>query len=122
MRDRRRAAFAWGWGLPRRPLAWLLALVGVWTAAGVQAADAEGLPDKQHFHLFLLAGQSNMAGRGVVEEQDRVVHPRVFTLSKDNTWVPAVDPIHFDKSVAGVCLGRTFGIALAEANPRSVWG
>ncbi len=72
------------------------------------------LPSKENFHLFLLAGQSNMAGRGVVEEQDRKVHPRVFALDKDGNWKPAVDPIHFDKSVAGVGLGKSFAIALTE--------
>ncbi|MFH1266751.1 MAG: sialate O-acetylesterase, partial [Planctomycetota bacterium] len=66
--------------------------------------------------MFLLAGQSNMAGRGRVAEEDTVVHPRVFALSKDNEWVPAKDPIHFDKRVAGVGLGRTFGITLAEGD------
>ncbi|MBN8458188.1 MAG: hypothetical protein J0M04_10150 [Verrucomicrobia bacterium] len=35
------------------------------------------LPPKDRFHLFLLAGQSNMAGRGTVEKQDKTPHPRV---------------------------------------------
>jgi len=69
---------------------------------------------KEKFHLFLLAGQSNMAGRGVVEDEDRLPHPRVLSFNQDGRWVPAVDPIHFDKPVAGVCLARTFGIVVAE--------
>jgi len=72
------------------------------------------LPSKENFHLFLLAGQSNMAGRGEVAEQDKKIHPRVFALSKDGKWIPAVDPIHFDKKSAGAGLGRSFAIALAE--------
>ena len=32
------------------------------------------------FHLYLLIGQSNMAGRGEVESQDKQIHPRVFAL------------------------------------------
>jgi hypothetical protein len=83
-----------------------------------RAADGEvKLPPKENFHLFLLVGQSNMAGRGLVEEQDRQPNPRVLMLTKENRWVPAVDPLHFDKSVAGVGLGRTFGIEIAKANP-----
>ena len=75
------------------------------------------LPEKENFHLFLLAGQSNMAGRGIVEEEDKVPHKRVLTLDKYGKWVPAVDPVHFDKpEIAGVGLGRTFGIVLAEKN------
>ena len=81
------------------------------------------LPEKENFHLFLLAGQSNMAGRGIVEEEDKVPHKRVLTLDKYEKWIPAVDPIHFDKpKVAGVGLGKTFGIILAEKNPEITIG
>lgn len=69
---------------------------------------------EKQFDIYLLIGQSNMAGRGTVEAEDTVVHSRVFTLSENKQWVPAQDPIHFDKSVAGVGLGRTFGIELAK--------
>ena len=81
-----------------------------------QETTAFRLPEKPNFHLFLLIGQSNMAGRGMVEAQDREPHPRVVSFNKKGEWRPAVDPIHFDKTVAGVGLGRTFGIELAEAN------
>jgi len=57
-----------------------------------------------------------MAGRGVVEDEDRVEHPRVLMFDRSGTWKPAVDPVHFDKSVAGVGPGRTFGIAVANAD------
>ncbi|MFA7231464.1 MAG: sialate O-acetylesterase [Victivallaceae bacterium] len=73
-------------------------------------------PAKDKFYLFLLVGQSNMAGRGFVEAQDKVANPRVLTLTKDGKWVSAVDPIHFDKKEAGCGLGRTFGILVAEKN------
>ena len=72
---------------------------------------------KDKFHLFLLVGQSNMAGRGTVEPEDAKPHPRVLMLSKEGKWVPAVDPMHFDKPSAGVGLGKTFGQVIADANP-----
>lgn len=73
--------------------------------------------------LYLLVGQSNMAGRGKVEDSDRVVHPRVWTLSKQDEWVPAIDPLHFDKPASvGVGLGRTFGLEIAEAFPEASIG
>jgi hypothetical protein len=81
------------------------------------AAEPVKLPPKSKFQLFLLIGQSNMAGRGAVEEQDRAPHPRVLMLDKSDRWVPAVDPLHFDKPSAGVGLGKTFGRLVAEANP-----
>ena len=69
----------------------------------------------QEFHLYLLMGQSNMAGRGHISEQDTTVHPRVFVLNKDNEWVPARDPLHFDKpKVVGVGPGLTFGKSMAD--------
>lgn len=74
-------------------------------------------PAKDKFQLFLLVGQSNMAGRGVVEAQDKVADPRVLMLSKEGKWVPAMDPLHFDKPAAGVGLGKTFGKLIADANP-----
>ena len=74
--------------------------------------------DRENFHLFLLVGQSNMAGRGEVTDADRVPDPNILMLNKANEWVPAVDPLHFDKpKIAGVGLGRSFAREIAKANP-----
>ena len=75
------------------------------------------LPSKEKFRIVVLAGQSNMAGRGFVEAEDRVPIPRVYMLDKEGNWVPAVEPVHYDKPVAGVGPGREFGRLLAEADP-----
>ena len=48
----------------------------------------------QERQLFLLIGQSNMAGRGPVEAQDKEIIPGVFMLNKEMAWAPAVDPLH----------------------------
>jgi hypothetical protein len=88
---------------------WIFGLLAI-SACALQAADA-------NFHLYLLIGQSNMAGRGKVALEDKVAVPRVLMLNKANEWVSAVDPISFDKTIAGVSLGRTFGITMAKANP-----
>jgi len=73
--------------------------------------------------IFLLIGQSNMAGRGVVEEQDRQPIPRVFMLNKAMEWVPAVDPVHFDKpDIAGVGMARSFAKVLAATDPGATIG
>jgi hypothetical protein len=48
-------------------------------------------------HLYLLAGQSNMAGRGDVEELDRTPLPNIFALDANMVWGPAKEPLHFDK-------------------------
>lgn len=82
----------------------------------------DALPEKENFHLYLLVGQSNMAGRGKVAKQDLIENPRVLALTKDLKWKPAVDPIHFDKPIAGVGLGKTFGLRIAEENPKITVG
>jgi hypothetical protein len=72
---------------------------------------------KASMELFLLAGQSNMAGRGRVEDMDRAPHPRVWMFDRSSQWTPAIEPMHFDKPIAGVGPGRSFGVALADGNP-----
>lgn len=112
--------------LQKRYVDWHLtaSLVLLSTCCQLNAAEpTTKLPDREHFHLYLLIGQSNMAGRGSIEEEDKVAHPRVLTFSKDNAWVPAIDPLHFDKpAIAGVGLGSTFGRVMADANPNVTIG
>lgn len=90
------------------------------TAADGFAADLP--PDREKFHLFLLVGQSNMAGRGRVTDEDRTPIPRVFMLTKSGEWKPAVAPLHFDKKSAGVGIGREFARRIAKADPDIVIG
>ncbi len=49
-------------------------------------AEEVQIPKKDSFHLSLLVGQSNMAGRGKFEDQDSTPHPRVLKLSKEGKW------------------------------------
>lgn len=74
---------------------------------------------KEDFHLYLLIGQSNMAGRGAVPP-DQKPHPRVVKLDKENKWAPAFEPLHFDKPIAGAALGTSFAASMADAAPESV--
>jgi hypothetical protein len=88
-------------------------LLGLLASPAIFPADAP-----QNLRLFLLIGQSNMAGRGAIEPQDREPIPRVLMLNKAMEWVPAVDPMHFDKpEVIGVGIGRSFARLLAQENP-----
>ncbi|MGA0555607.1 sialate O-acetylesterase [Larkinella sp. VNQ87] len=73
--------------------------------------------------LFLLIGQSNMAGRGTPDAESEQVHPRIWMLTKAETWVPARDPMHFDKpAVIGVGPGLAFAKRLADAYPEENFG
>lgn len=76
----------------------------------------------KNMKLFLLIGQSNMAGRGKIEEQDKVTNPDIFMLTKDLKWVIAKDPVHFDKGAAGVGLCSEFARDVFKADPKSPIG
>ena len=80
--------------------------------AVVIQADAQA-PAKP-MRLFLLIGQSNMAGRGQVTPADDAIHPRIWMLTEDKRWVPAKDPVHFDKPIAGVGLCSEFARVLVK--------
>jgi hypothetical protein len=98
---------------------WLLPSLLLLCSLAGQTAEppSDSLPPKENFHLFLLAGQSNMAGRGKSDTAAQTAHPRVFSLRKNLEWAPAVDPLHWDKPSAGTGLGKPFAEALAEKFP-----
>ena len=95
-----------------------LFLPGLFLAASLVSAQ----PIPAHLTLFLLIGQSNMAGRGTVGPQDQQTNPRIFMLTKDRQWSLARDPLHFDKPTAGVGPASEFARALAQADPTMVIG
>ena len=79
-------------------------------------AQVPAIPGRK-MHLYVLAGQSNMAGRGKVDTLDKTAHPRVWVLNQDNQWIPATEPLHFDKpAVVGVGPGLAFGKLMADAD------
>lgn len=51
---------------------------------------------KQKTHIYILAGQSNMAGRGIVQDQ-QTTNPRILSYNKQCKWEEAKDPVHWDK-------------------------
>lgn len=106
--------------------AWACALLlpmTVFHASTPAPGDARVANGPGAMKIFLLIGQSNMAGRGRVEAEDQVPHPRVFVLNQQLAWAPAVDPLHFDKPERiGTGLGKTFGAIVAEARPDAIIG
>lgn len=88
----------------------------------LRAAQLLASTPKEKLHLYLLVGQSNMAGRGNIEPPDEVPHPRVITLDSIGRWRMALDPLHHDKPNAGVGLGSWFGRGMADASPDVVIG
>ncbi len=74
------------------------------------------MPDS-NFHLYLLAGQSNMAGRGVVDAESKKTDEKILMLDVNGKWQVATDPVHFDKpAAAGVGPGISFAKAMLETD------
>ncbi|KAI3758861.1 hypothetical protein L6452_06433 [Arctium lappa] len=80
-------------------------------------------------HIILLAGQSNMSGRGGVQNNtwDGLVplqsqpNPSILRLTAALTWVKARDPLHKDIDVnvtCGVGPGMSFANRVLEIDPR----
>lgn len=72
--------------------------------------------------IYILMGQSNMAGRGKITDSLKGVHnPKVLMLDSNGQWVQAHHPVHFDKpSISGVGPGLSFGIAMSENTSNTI--
>jgi hypothetical protein len=87
------------------------------------AAEPVKLPAKEKLRIYLLMGQSNMAGRGEVQTEDKTPHPRVLLLGTNKIWQVAVEPVTTDAhKYHGVGPGLAFAKAMAEKNPDVVIG
>jgi Carbohydrate esterase, sialic acid-specific acetylesterase len=93
--------------------------------SGSQASTSDGkstkLPKPNKVWVFLLAGQSNMAGRGVVEAQDTLIDPRIFSINAQGEVIFAKEPLHFyEPNLVGLDCGLSFGKALLPYIPKKV--
>ena len=70
--------------------------------------------DAKDLDLYLLIGQSNMAGRGKLTAENRVGSERIYKLDAQGKWQQAEEPIHFDKKVAGAGLAASFARMVAD--------
>jgi hypothetical protein len=51
------------------------------------------IPEKENILVFILAGQSNMAGRGIVEPIDTIPSPRILTINRNGEIILAKEPL-----------------------------
>lgn len=110
-----------------RELSWLLVVLAAVTGLvsstparaepGTTAQPAQ--PAAQELTIFLLLGQSNMAGRDISGLADQKTDPRVLALDANGVWAVAKDPIHrkTSQAVPGVGPGLPFALALLEHRP-----
>jgi arylsulfatase A-like enzyme len=78
--------------------------------------------EPQNLQIYVLMGQSNMAGRGLLEKTREPLHPKILMLTKEERWEPASEPLHFDKSIAGAGLGASFSLRMSAAEPQAMIG
>jgi hypothetical protein len=73
------------------------------------------LPAKENFYIYLMAGQSNMAGRGFVAGEDTLSSSLVLALDKNNEWVYAKEPLHYyEPTRTGLDCGLSFAKELSK--------
>ncbi|MCA9734847.1 sialate O-acetylesterase [candidate division KSB1 bacterium] len=80
------------------------------------------IPTKNATWVFIMAGQSNMAGRGFVEPRDTVAHEKVLTIDKEGRVVFAKEPLHtYEPELTGLDCGLSFGKSLVDQLPDSIY-
>lgn len=82
---------------------------------------AKSIPEKESLWVFILAGQSNMAGRGLVEPRDTIPSERILTINKNDDIIIAKEPLHFyEPSLRGLDCGLSFGKTIIKHLPDSI--
>jgi len=79
------------------------------------------IPDKDHFWIFIMVGQSNMAGRGQVEPADTLSNRRILAVNKNNQWIYAKEPLHwYEPNLTGLDCGMSFANTLLNEIPAEI--
>jgi hypothetical protein len=79
------------------------------------------IPSKKSIWVFIMAGQSNMAGRGLVEPMDTLPDNRILTINKDGKIIVAKEPLHFyTPSLTGLDCGLSFAQTLLKKIPENI--
>ena len=77
--------------------------------------------NKENVWVFIMAGQSNMAGRGFVEPEDTISDKRIFSINKDGQIIIAKEPLHFyEPERTGLDCGLSFAKTLISKIPDSI--
>ena len=77
--------------------------------------------NKESVWVFIMAGQSNMAGRGIVEPKDTVPNKRILSINKNGQLILAKEPLHFyEPERTGLDCGLSFAKKLIAKIPGTV--
>jgi len=80
-----------------------------------QEIPVKKMPQKENLWIFILAGQSNMAGRGQVTPEDTIPDNQILTINDKNEWIVAKEPLHFyQPKLIGLDSGLSFARKLKK--------
>jgi hypothetical protein len=78
-------------------------------------------PPGKKVWVFLMAGQSNMAGRGQVEPMDTLPDKRILSINAANQLIYAKEPLHFyEPTRTGLDCGLSFAQTLLSHVPKGI--
>ena len=72
-------------------------------------------------YSFLLIGQSNMAGRGFLNEVP-LIHDEGIKMLRNGRWQVMAEPINYDRPFSGIGPSASFAQAWRQANPEEEIG
>jgi hypothetical protein len=91
------------------------------TAYFPQKQEMLNEPDKQNLWVFVMAGQSNMAGRGMVEPNDTIPNKRILSINQKGELIIAKEPLHwYEPERTGLDCGYSFAKALIGKIPGNI--
>lgn len=70
---------------------------------------------------FLMIGQSNMAGRGFIQDVPPIYNEKIKML-RNGRWQMMTEPINYDRPVSGISLAGSFADAWCHENPEETIG
>jgi len=78
------------------------------------------IPLKKDVWVFIMAGQSNMAGRAAIEPLDTLPNERILTINAKGEMILAKEPLHFyEPGLQGLDAGFSFASSLIKSIPVS---
>ncbi len=76
---------------------------------------------KENVWVFIMAGQSNMAGRGRIEPADTISTERILSINNEGQIIIAKEPLHFyEPERTGLDCGLSFAKTLIKKLPDSI--
>jgi len=79
------------------------------------------IANKSEVWVFIMAGQSNMAGRAFVEPNDTILNNRILTINKNGDLIYAKEPLHYYEPIkTGLDCGLSFGKTLIKSLPNNI--